>query len=193
MSTEVTRRTLIEATAEVIRRIGVSRLTTKEVARAAGRSEGTIYNHFADKLALVEAVLRTYVDDLRASLDLLEPGRGEVGEQLQVLMHEQIAARRELLPIEAGLVADPDLRERHRDMLNDARRGPQLGHHRLAEYLRAEQQLGRFPTDRDPQATAFAVIGACREGTFLELTIGADRLPIPLDDLPARVVTDLLR
>jgi AcrR family transcriptional regulator len=193
VSTEATRRALIEATAEVIRRVGVARLTTKEVARAAHRSEGTIYNHFADKLALVEAVLRTYVDHLRASFDQLAPGRGDLGEQLRTLMHEQIAARRELLPIEAGLLADPDLRERHRDMLDDARRGPQLGHHNLTGYLRAEQELGRFPADRDPQATAFAIIGACREGAYLERIIGADQLPIAVDDLPARLIGDLLR
>lgn len=192
VSTETTRRALIEATAEVIRQVGVSGLTTKEVARAAGRSEGTIYNHFADKLALVEAVLRTYVDDLRASYEPLQPGAGEVADQLRTLLTVQIDARRRLLPIEAGLISDPDLRERHRDMLNDAQRGPQLGHHRLAAYLGAEQERGRFPAHRDPVATAFALIAACREATFLELTIGAERLPIPLADVPARIVAEVL-
>jgi AcrR family transcriptional regulator len=193
VSTEATRRALIEATAEVIRRVGVAGLTTKQVARAAGRSEGTIYNHFSDKLDLIEALLRTYVDDLRASVEQLEPGRGEVAEQLRTLMRDQIAARRQLLPVEAGLLADPDLRERHRDMLDDARTGPQRGHHKVTDYLRAEQQLGRFPADRDPQATAFAVIGACREGAYLELIIGPEHTPIAVDDLPARIVADLLR
>lgn len=192
MSTETTRRALIEATAEVIRRVGVAGLTTREVARTAGRSEGSIYNHFADKLALVEAVLRTHVEHLRASYDHLEPGRGDLADQLRSLMREQIAARRGLLPIEAGLLADPDLRERHRDMLDDAHRGPQLGHHRLTEYLRAEQALGRFPASRDAQATAFAIIGACREGAHLELIIDADQLPIPVADLPDRMVADLV-
>jgi AcrR family transcriptional regulator len=192
MSTESTRRALIEATAEVIRRVGVGGLTTKEVARTAGRSEGSIYNHFADKLDLIEAVLRTHVDDLRASFDGLDPGGAPVPEQLCRLLGEQIAARRGLLPIEAGLLSDPDLRERHRDMLEDAQRGPQRGHHKLTDYLRAEQQLGRFPADRDPQATAFALIGACREGAYLELVIGSDQLPIAVDDLPTRIVAELL-
>lgn len=193
MSTASTRQALIEATAEVIGRVGVGGLTTKEVARTAGRSEGSIYNHFADKLALIEAVLRTHVEHLRASLDHLSPGEGDLADQLRTLMREQIAARRGLLPIEAGLLSDPDLRERHRDMLDDARRGPQLGHHKLTEYLRAEQRLGRFPAGRDPQATAFAIIGACREGAHLELIIGPEQLPIPVDDLPARIVAELLR
>lgn len=193
MSTEATRRALIEATAEVIRQVGVAGLTTKQVARAAGRSEGTIYNHFADKLALVEALLRTHVDDLRASSEQLEPGRGEVAEQLRTLMRDQIAARRRMLPVEVGLLADPDLRDRHRDLLDDAQRGPQLGHHRLAEYLRAEQRLGRFPADRDPQATAFTIIGACREGAYLDLIIGPAHLPIAADDIPTRIIADVLR
>jgi AcrR family transcriptional regulator len=193
VSTEATRRALIEATAEVIRRVGVAGLTTKQVARAAGRSEGTIYNHFTDKLDLVEALLRTYVDDLRISMEQLEPGRGEVVEQLRTLMRGQIAARRQLLPVEAGLLADPDLRERHRDMLDDAQKGPQRGHHRLTEYLEAEQRLGRFPADRDPQATAFAILAACREGAYLEFIIGPDNLPIAIDDLPTRLIGELLR
>jgi AcrR family transcriptional regulator len=193
VSTEVTRQALIEAAAAVIRRVGVAGLTTKQVARAAGRSEGTIYNHFADKLDLIEALLRTHVDELRASIERLEPGRGEVADQLRTLMRDQIAARRRMLPVEAGLLADPDLLERHRDLLDDAHRGPQRGHHRLTEYLQAEQRLGRFPADRDPQAAAFALVGACREGAYLEIIIGPDQLPIAADDIPARIVADLLR
>jgi AcrR family transcriptional regulator len=192
VSTESTRHVLIEATAEVIRRVGVAGLTTKQVARAAGRSEGTIYNHFADKLALVEALLRTFVDELRASSEQLDPGRGEVADQLRTLMRDQIAIRRRMLPVEAGLLADPDLRERHRDLLDDAQKGPQRGHLKLTEYLQAEQGLGRFPAGRDAQATAFAIIGACREGAYLDHIIGPEQLPIAVDDIPARIVAELL-
>jgi AcrR family transcriptional regulator len=192
VSTGSTRQALIEATASVIRDLGVSRLTTREVARAAGRSEGTIYNHFADKLDLVEAVLRQHVDELRASFDRLEPGRGDVAGNLCELMRVQIDIRRALLPIEAGLISDPALRDRHRDMLTDARRGPQRGHHKLTAYLQAEQGLGRFPEGRDPEAAALTLIGACREATFLELTIGAEHMPIAPGDVPRRVVAEVL-
>jgi AcrR family transcriptional regulator len=193
MSTDDTRRELIDATAKVIREIGVSRLTTREVARASGRSEGTIYNHFTDKLDLVEAVLRDRVEEIRLSFSPLQPGEGEVRAQLEAFLAQQIAVRRDLLPIEAGLVAEPDLRDRHRDMLDDADRGPQLGHRRLAAYLQAEQELGRFPADRDPVATAFLLMAATREAVMLELTIGPRRIPIPLADLPSRIAADVLR
>src|SRR5262245_33352168 len=86
VATESTRQALIEATADVIGRVGVAGLTTKEVARTAGRSEGSIYNHFADKLAMVDAVLRTYVDELKASFEPLNPGQGDVADQLRTFM-----------------------------------------------------------------------------------------------------------
>ena len=45
VSTETTRRALIEATAEVIRQVGVSGLTTKEVARLLNISFKTAESH----------------------------------------------------------------------------------------------------------------------------------------------------
>ena len=51
------RQQIVEAATRVFAEKGFSRATTKEVAREAGISEGTIYNYFQDKDALLIAIL----------------------------------------------------------------------------------------------------------------------------------------
>ncbi|MDP2401128.1 MAG: helix-turn-helix domain-containing protein, partial [Actinomycetota bacterium] len=51
-----TRQKLLDAAAEVFSERGYARATTKEIAKAAGVAEGTIYRHFADKKELFQAV-----------------------------------------------------------------------------------------------------------------------------------------
>ena len=51
------REQIIDAATRVFAEKGFRRATTREVARAAGVSEGTIYNYFEDKDALLLAIL----------------------------------------------------------------------------------------------------------------------------------------
>ena len=51
------REQIVEAATRVFAKKGFRRATTREVARAAGVSEGTIYNYFEDKDAILLAIL----------------------------------------------------------------------------------------------------------------------------------------
>ena len=51
------RRRIIEAADTLIREHGIAGATTREIARAAGCAEGSIYVHFEDKIDLVIAVI----------------------------------------------------------------------------------------------------------------------------------------
>ena len=51
------REQILEAATRVFAEKGFRRATTREVAREAGVSEGTIYNYFDDKDALMVAIL----------------------------------------------------------------------------------------------------------------------------------------
>ena len=51
------RRRIIEAADALIREHGLAGATTREIARAAGCAEGSIYVHFEDKIDLVIAVV----------------------------------------------------------------------------------------------------------------------------------------
>jgi AcrR family transcriptional regulator len=58
---------ILEAAEQCIRRYGLRRVSMGDVARAAGLSRGSVYNHFHDREALVDAVLERAADRFVAS------------------------------------------------------------------------------------------------------------------------------
>lgn len=61
--------TLVDAAARVIVERGLDNLTTNHVAEAAGVSVGSLYQYFADKDAIVEALLQRQAAQLLAVVD----------------------------------------------------------------------------------------------------------------------------
>lgn len=55
------RQRIVDAATQSVRRHGIRRTALGDVARLAGLSRGTIYLHFADKDALIQAVLKSQV------------------------------------------------------------------------------------------------------------------------------------
>jgi TetR/AcrR family fatty acid metabolism transcriptional regulator len=66
------REQIVEAATRVFAKKGFRRATTREVARAAGVSEGTIYNYFKDKDALLIAILDRLNETERRAEDFEE-------------------------------------------------------------------------------------------------------------------------
>jgi AcrR family transcriptional regulator len=66
-----TRDRILDAAAHVMRTRGFARTTTKEIARAAGYSEATLYKHFQDKTDLFLAVLKERLPSLSSTLSAL--------------------------------------------------------------------------------------------------------------------------
>ncbi len=66
------REQIVEAATRVFAQKGFSRATTREVAREAGVSEGTIYNYFEDKDALLMAILDGLNETQRRAEDFEE-------------------------------------------------------------------------------------------------------------------------
>ena len=66
------REQILGAATRVFAEKGFSRATTREVARAAGVSEGTIYNYFEDKDALLMAILDKLNETERRAEDFEE-------------------------------------------------------------------------------------------------------------------------
>jgi AcrR family transcriptional regulator len=61
--TEARRRQIIEAAASIFAQKGFHRATTKDIATAAGVSEGTIYNYFASKEDLLLSMMSTFITE----------------------------------------------------------------------------------------------------------------------------------
>ena len=74
---------ILKATVQVLLRVGKEKLTTTRVAARAGVSVGTLYQYFPNKSALLRAVLRRHVEEIRAEVDkVCVAQRGQPVEQM---------------------------------------------------------------------------------------------------------------
>jgi AcrR family transcriptional regulator len=164
-----TRERIVEAAERVMRERGLARSTTKEIARAAGYSEGTLYKHFESKEDLFLAVLAERLPSLVA-LSREVPGwagRGTVGGTLVEIARKALAFYAESVPISASVFSEPVLLAQHAEEVRRRGAGPQRANDAVAAYLRAEQDLGRVRADADPEAAAALLLGACFQRAFL--------------------------
>ncbi|MEV3919724.1 TetR/AcrR family transcriptional regulator [Actinomadura coerulea] len=102
---------ILAAAVTVIQARGVVAATTKEIARTAGVSEGSLYNHFANKTALFAAALAEVTGTARTAMaELLgSAGLHTVEENLTRLATEMVRFYGELLPMTGPVLADPEL------------------------------------------------------------------------------------
>jgi AcrR family transcriptional regulator len=189
-----TRERIVDAAAQVMETLGLARATTKQIARAAGYSEATLYKHFSDKTELLLAVLGERLPALVGLLKRLpdEAGQGVVAERLEEVASQATRFYERAFPILASLFAEPALLARYREALAAVGAGPQRANEALAAYLRAERALGRIDASVDPEAGAAMLLGACFQRAFLSAFSGE---PIPAAErarLAASLVAPLL-
>lgn len=60
---------ILDATVQVLLRVGKERLTTTKVASRAGVSVGTLYQYFPNKSALVQAALKRHLDEVTEAVE----------------------------------------------------------------------------------------------------------------------------
>jgi AcrR family transcriptional regulator len=185
---------LIDTAEQLLAQRQVSTITTREIARTAGVSDGVLYNYFTDKYdLLLAALLRRYqslADRFAAALP--EPGTGTVAENLRTFAAASLAFQADLLPIGVGLISEPALLHRFMEVIHTDLHGPQQNQSRLSSYLLDEQRLGRLPEDADPVAAATLLTGACLNFAIAGLVMPDGVRPDPATALPAAVQT-LLR
>ena len=87
------REQILGAAMRVFAAKGYSRATTREVAREAGVSEGTIYNYFEDKEALLMAIMDTLNETERRAEDL----RGDPTMGYQVYFRAYLKHRMDVI------------------------------------------------------------------------------------------------
>lgn len=164
-----TRERLVDAAAHVMRTLGFARTTTKEIARASGYSEATIYKHFPDKTALFLAVLHERVPSFGPfARELSDDAETRpVRDRLCALAAAAIAFYLEGFPISVSIFAEPGLLAGHRAALAGRDAGPHRPLTALTDYLRAEQRRGRIGAEADCAAAAALLLGACFQYAFL--------------------------
>jgi AcrR family transcriptional regulator len=154
----VLREHLIDAAERLLSDHQVSAITTRDIARTAGVSDGVLYNYFADKNDLVLTALLRRFNSLVARFntdDLPEPGDATVEENLVVYARASLHLAAEVLPLLAALMSEPPLLHRYFDEIHRLPFLPQ----RIVEYLQGEQRLGRIPAV-DATAATTLLFGA---------------------------------
>jgi AcrR family transcriptional regulator len=181
---------ILDAAAELIRTRGLARTTTKEIARAAGVAEGTIYKQFADKHELIGQVLYARLPSFIPAIKDLSArvGEGRVRDNLVRIAVLALDFYREAMPMSASLLADQDLLDAQRRANTAHHAGPQRAHEAVADYLAAEQRAGRIPPTARPRPLADLLLGACFQQSYLDAYAGAD----PTRTRQHRRATDLI-
>ncbi len=169
------RQRIVTATLECMREHGVRTTTTKVVARHAGVSEGSIYNHFTNRSELIVEAFVTATQGIRHHAEGLTDvvGANTVEQNLITLMNEVIGFFREVIPIVGSILGDPELRSwftggKVSDLSGDPLT-PLTGVQEVAAYLEAEHRIGRLPDRRSWSVVGAMLIGSCLQYVYLEL------------------------
>ncbi len=106
---------VLDAAAQVLQRRGYAGATTNAIAERAGVSIGTIYQYFADKDQIFDALIRREVGGLLAVLRRVafEPGES-VAEGLRRLLRLLVEARPDAPALYRSLEQVPNALFRHR-------------------------------------------------------------------------------
>lgn len=189
-----TRDQILDAAAHVMRTQGLAGATTKEIAREAGYSEATLYKHFQDKQELFLHVLDQRMPPLGAVITLVQgrAGTASVRGNLEALAAAAIDFYREAFPIAGSIFSDLRLLTAFRDGLSRRGVGPHVPLVKVADYLRAERELGRISADADPDAMASLLLGACFQQAFLAHFNTAPPITHSAETPAARLVRTLL-
>ncbi|MBF6195502.1 TetR/AcrR family transcriptional regulator [Nocardia implantans] len=185
-----TRDRILDAAAEIMRDRGVVHATTKEIAKVAGYSEAALYKHFSDKEDIILNVLRHRMPDPAAARP--EPGQSTVEDNLTAMARDALSFYQQSLPLLGGLLAQPQRMAAHRDSMRRHGAGPGHAIANIAEYLRAERDLGRVAADADVLTAASMLDGTCFHQAFLRYyESGAGAAPAP-DDLARGLARTLI-
>jgi AcrR family transcriptional regulator len=188
-----TRDRIVDAARRVILTKGLVRATTKEIAAAASLSEGTLYNHFANKEEMFLAALAQLPSGFIGLIIGLRQRAGSetVRAVLGDVARVGIDFYSDAIPMGASIFADPELMARHRALLADRGAGPQRANEAVAAYLRAEQDLGRVRADADPEAIAYLLLGAIYQRAYWRLFLGQEEAPVADYDFIERLLDTL--
>ncbi|MFI7067150.1 TetR/AcrR family transcriptional regulator [Kribbella sp. NPDC050124] len=167
---------LIDTAEKLLGERQVSTITTRDIARSAGVSDGVLYNYFAAKHELlVAALVRRYAGSVtRFDTDLPVAGSGTVEDNLIAYAQAAVDLVTETLPTAAGLMSEPALLHRFIEEIHRQPFGPHRLRQPISDYLAAEQQLGRLGTF-DIEAAISLIMGPAIMLGFAALISGASQ------------------
>lgn len=177
------RELLIDTAAKLLAERPVPAITTRDIARAAGVSDGVLYNYFRDKYDLLAAALvRRYEASVeRFGADLPAPGTATVEQNLTTYLRAALGLVATTLPVVSGLMSESALLHRFVAAIHTEPLGPQRLHQPIADYLAAERRLGRLG-DFDDQAVLSLIVGPAMMLGFTHVVGGR-----PVEEVAAQI------
>jgi len=174
-----TRDQIVAAATRGIHDRGLAGATTRAIAEEAGCAEGSIYRYFPDKHALfVECVKQrfpAFIEMVRSLPGVA--GKGSVRHHLETVTKAALAFFRSILPMVAGAMSQPELLEQQRLHFVETKTGPSKLLSGVADYVRAEQRLGRISDRLPAEHVARMVLGAAWYQAYLDVYLGTPSMP----------------
>lgn len=171
---------IIDAAARVFAEKGFHRATTREIASAAGVSEGTIYNYFDSKADLLIGIMACLAELEQLDVELTQALQGDVKDfMIAISRHRLACVQRDQELLQAVLpevLVDPELRQRfyRQYVLRIATL--------MEQYVQARIELGHMrPVDAP---LAVRVVQGAFIGLLILWILGDEPLQSRWDDVP---------
>jgi AcrR family transcriptional regulator len=189
-----TRDRILDVTAALMRSAGLSGVTTREIARAAGLTEAALYRHFKSKEDLLTCALAErqpfFIEVLK---DLPQRvGQASVRANLCRVAEAAVPFYRQAMPMLSAIFGDPHLLARHRAWAEQTNLGPRRANVALSEYLQAEREHGRLSAGFDADAAAALLLGGCMQRAFFDEFLGREATADSVAAYAASLVDTLL-
>ncbi|WP_243390785.1 TetR/AcrR family transcriptional regulator [Paenibacillus sp. GM2FR] len=159
---------IADAAELVIRTNGLAKATTKEIARTAGCSEGSLYNHFKSKddlyLHILRGQLQNFMQTLISLRDLI--GKDTVRSNLEKVARAGLSDYYQSMPLISSIFSEPGLLAQHREGFTTRNEGPHRANEAVESYLLEEQRLGRVSEHVKPRSAADMLLGSCFQYAF---------------------------
>lgn len=171
---------ILRAAEKLMHSRGLSGVTTREISKQVGCSEGALYVHFKGRLELLLAMLDESLPGMLTPLEALRESVGSGSPRDNLVravtgifkFHQRIVSR------SAGLFAEPELLMAYRNSLRHEGKGPHLSMGVLEEYIVSEQRLGRVDSNIDAKLAAYLLIASSFFRAFNEQFFGKPMQPM---------------
>lgn len=187
-----TRHKILDAAEKLILLKGLGRITTKELARETGLSEGALYRHFDHKEDIFFAILHKHLPTLLEAFQKRQAGTGTISENLVMIMEAVMHYYEQLVPMSAAFLADTELLVRFREVVQSINAGPQILIFTVAAYIEEEQRLGRLGSHIPAVNIAQLLVGPCFQHVYIGQIMGYDPFGLTNEQFARELVEGLM-
>lgn len=170
---------ILKAAEKLMRSRGLSGVTTRQISKEVGCSEGALYVHFNGRLELLLAMLEESLPSMLKPLEALREsvGSGSPQGNLMRAVGGIFKFHQRIVSASAGLFAEPELLTAYRNSLRHEGKGPHLSMRALEEYIVSEQRLARIDKHVDAKLVSYLLMAASFFRAFNEEFFGKPMQP----------------